>query len=80
MGTKVDLREDKETIASLKEKRQAPITYAQGLRMQKDIGAVKYVECSAMTQKNLKCVFDDVVRAVLRPQKTDKKHHKCSIL
>ena len=75
----MDLRDDQVTIESLREKRQAPITYAQGLRMQKDIGAVKYVECSAMTQKNLKCVFDEVVRTVLRPQKTDK-NRICSIL
>ncbi|KAL5481555.1 hypothetical protein EMCRGX_G021744 [Ephydatia muelleri] len=80
VGTKMDLRDDKETIMGLKERHQSPITYVQGLRMQKDIGAVKYVECSAMTQKNLKCVFDEAVRAALGPQKGEKKHSKCSIL
>ena len=29
MGTKLDLREDKETIEKLKDKRLAPITYPQ---------------------------------------------------
>ena len=76
----MDLRDDKATVLSLKEKYQSPITYVQGLRMQKDIGAVKYVECSAMTQKNLKCVFDEAVRAALGPQKAEKKHRKCSVL
>ena len=80
VGTKMDLRDDKETIMGIKERHQSPITYVQGLRMQKDIGAVKYVECSAMTQKNLKCVFDEAVRAALGPQKGEKKHSKCSIL
>ena len=51
VGTKLDLREDKETIDKLKEKRLAPITYPQGLAMAKDVGAVKYLECSALTQK-----------------------------
>ena len=80
MGTKLDLRDDKETILGLKERRQAPISHTQGLRMQKDIGAVKYLECSAMTQKNLKNIFEEAVRAALWPQKTEKKHRKCSIL
>lgn len=44
--------------------RMAPISYSQGVAMQKDIGAVKYLECSALTQKGLKNVFDEAIRAV----------------
>lgn len=65
MGTKLDLREDRDTIEKLREKRMAPITYPQGTTMMKEINAVKYLECSALTQKGLKNVFDEAIRAVL---------------
>ncbi|CAH1274542.1 RAC1 [Branchiostoma lanceolatum] len=37
VGTKLDLRDDKETIEKLREKKLAPITYPQGLAMCKEI-------------------------------------------
>ena len=46
--------------------RMAPIQYAQGVAMARDIGAVKYLECSALTQKGLKTVFDEAIRAVCK--------------
>ncbi|PWA32557.1 hypothetical protein CCH79_00015066 [Gambusia affinis] len=68
VGTKLDLRDEKETIEKLKEKKLAPITYPQGLALAKEIDAVKYLECSALTQRGLKTVFDEAIRAVLCPQ------------
>ena len=59
VGTKLDLRDDKETIEKLKEKRLAPITYQQGLQMMEEIGAVKYLECSALTQKVMCFIAQD---------------------
>uniref|UniRef100_A0A7N5K0S5 Rac family small GTPase 2 n=1 Tax=Ailuropoda melanoleuca TaxID=9646 RepID=A0A7N5K0S5_AILME len=38
VGTKLDLRDDKDTIERLKEKKLAPITYPQGLALAKEIG------------------------------------------
>lgn len=35
----------------LREKNQAPLTYQQGEQMAKEINAVCYMECSALTQK-----------------------------
>ena len=51
VGTKLDLRDDTETIEKLKESRLAPITHPKGFKMMKKIGAVKYAECSALTQE-----------------------------
>jgi Ras-related C3 botulinum toxin substrate 1 len=82
VGTKLDLREDRETIDRLREKNMAPITYEQGMAKAKEINAVKYMECSALTQKGLKAVFDEAIRAVIAPPVTKKKSKKggCLIL
>jgi Ras-related C3 botulinum toxin substrate 1 len=84
VGTKLDLREDKETINRLAEKKLAPISHAQGMQLAKEIKAIKYLECSALTQTGLKAVFDEAIRAVLQPgggkgAKKDKKSG-CSLL
>jgi Ras-related C3 botulinum toxin substrate 1 len=61
------LREDRETIEKLRDEGMVPISYLQGSQMAKEIHAVKYLECSALTQKGLKNVFDVAIRAVLAP-------------
>jgi len=73
VGTKLDLRDDQITVDKLRERRMAPISYQAGVAMQKDIGAVKYLECSALTQKGLKNVFDEAIRAVLHPPQRQPK-------
>lgn len=80
VGTKLDLRDDKDTIEKLKEKKLSPITYPQGLALAKELGSVKYLECSALTQKGLKMVFDEAIRAVLCPKPTKKIKKGCVLL
>jgi len=46
----------------------------------KDVAAAKYLECSALTQKGLKTVFDEAIRAVLCPPKPNPKPRPCSVL
>ncbi len=41
VGTKLDLRDEPNTLAKLAEKRMAPIAYQQGMQMASEIGAVK---------------------------------------
>jgi small GTP-binding protein len=43
VGTKLDLRDDMETIERLNEKNQAPITFSQGMAMAEKIRAIKYL-------------------------------------
>uniref|UniRef100_A0A2I3HM58 Ras homolog family member G n=1 Tax=Nomascus leucogenys TaxID=61853 RepID=A0A2I3HM58_NOMLE len=64
-------------IEKLKEKKLTPITYLQGLAMAKEISAVKYLECLALTQRGLKTVFDEAIRAVLCPPPVKKRKRKC---
>lgn len=54
VGTKLDLRDDRDVIEKMKAKGQSPISYQMGLQLAKEIGAAKYLECSALTQKGLK--------------------------
>ncbi|KAJ7869715.1 small GTPase rac1p [Mycena olivaceomarginata] len=67
VGTKLDLCEDQVTIEKLRDQGKAPIQYQQGVKIQRDIGAVKYFECSVLTQKGLNTVFDEVIRTVVNP-------------
>ncbi|GAB7356022.1 hypothetical protein MBLNU459_g6643t1 [Dothideomycetes sp. NU459] len=81
VGTKLDLRDDPEIVGALRQKKMAPITYEQALGASKEIRAKKYMECSALTQRNLKLVFDEAIRAVTSPKVSSKpKKSKCVIL
>ena len=44
--------------------KMTPVRKEDGERMAKELGAVKYVECSALTQYKLKDVFDEVSRLI----------------
>lgn len=65
VGTQIDLREDETVRAKLQRQKQLPITEELGRQLAKELGAVKYVECSALTQRGLKNVFDEVSFAIL---------------
>jgi len=59
--------------------KQKPISNEQGEKLQKELRAVKYVECSALTQKGLKNVFDEAILAALEPPE-QKPRRKCCLL
>ena len=50
VGTQIDLREDVATIDKLAKNKQKPLSNEAGEKLAKELRAVKYVECSALTQ------------------------------
>ncbi|XP_018418103.1 PREDICTED: rho-related GTP-binding protein RhoU-like [Nanorana parkeri] len=66
VGTQCDLREDVKISIQLARYREKPIPQSSGKALAEKIGAVGYVECSALTQKNLKDVFDLAILSGLR--------------
>ncbi|KAI8809731.1 rho family small GTP binding protein cdc42 [Cladochytrium replicatum] len=79
VGTQMDLREDNATIEKLAKARQKPVSPDMGERLAKEVGAVKYLECSALTQRGLKNVFDEAIIAALEPPQP-KKQRKCVVV
>ena len=71
LGTKKDIRD----------KVSKPVTHPEGLEMAREIRAAKYLECSAITQKGIQGVFEEVVRVVTesRDVKTLRRT-KCILL
>ena len=72
VGTQIGLRNDPAVIEKLSRQKLRPISAEQGERLAKEIGAVKYVECSAKTQKGVKNVFDEAIVAALEPPITPR--------
>ena len=79
MGTQVDLRDDAATIERLSKAKQKPITVESAEKLSRELRGVKYVECSALTQKGLKNVFDEAILAALEPPEPVKKR-RCTLL
>lgn len=57
VGTQIDLRDDVATIEKLAKNKQKPISGEQGEKLAKELKAVKYVECSALTQVSKKSLI-----------------------
>eukprot|EP01083_Nonionella_stella_P051257 136091_1 len=77
IGTKSDLRDDDGHGSASRDKL---VSEDEAETLGKDIKAVKVVECSALTQKNLKLVFDEAIRAALCKNKFKKSKKKCLIM
>ena len=80
VGTKLDLRDDPDTVQQLNSMKLSPVSKVDGLKLQKEIGAYKYVECSSMTSMGVKTVFEEAIRAVWNPNTKPKKKTVCTVL
>ncbi|EHB09795.1 Cell division control protein 42-like protein [Heterocephalus glaber] len=78
VGTQIDLRDDPSIIEKLAKNKQKPITPETAEKLARDLKADKYVECSALTQKGLKNVFDEAILAALEPPEPKKSRRFAS--
>lgn len=81
VGTKTDLRDTNQSASSrgtvnCAETLASNITYEQGYNLAKEINAIKYIECSALEQKNISLLFTEMARAVVCGEKCKKNKDK----
>jgi len=79
VGTKSDLRNDASMGAQLASKGLRVVSLEEAQQRSREIGAVTYMECSALTQEGLKTVFDEAIRASLT-KKVQPSQSCCTIL
>ena len=80
VGTKMDLRSNEDTLQKLEEQGLAPVRTEQGNTVAKEIGAIEYLECSAMDQESLKNVFVQAIRSVLSIPRRSVGPGLCSLI
>ncbi|SPO28640.1 probable RHO1 - GTP-binding protein of the rho subfamily of ras-like proteins [Ustilago trichophora] len=66
VGLKTDLRKDPNSLAMLQAQGIKPVSPSQGQQVADEIGAAKYVECSAKTKDGVQNVFDTAIREACR--------------
>ena len=78
VGTKTDLREE---LAERSKENTCgePLTYARGEELAERIKAVRYIECSALTQQGVKHVFQEAARVASLTQKHAGSKNSCII-
>ncbi|GAM20922.1 hypothetical protein SAMD00019534_040970 [Acytostelium subglobosum LB1] len=77
VATKTDLRDDKKYLATLPES-QKPVTREEGEALAKEVAAVKFLECSALTGFGVNELFADALRAAFVKQPVAKKSSTAS--
>eukprot|EP00069_Balaena_mysticetus_P012813 bmy_07822T0 len=65
VGCKTDLRKDKLLVKKLRKNRLEPVTYHRGQEMARAVGAVAYLECSALLQENVHTIFQEAAKVAL---------------
>ncbi|TXT09589.1 uncharacterized protein COLE_03523 [Cutaneotrichosporon oleaginosum] len=83
--TKTDLRNDPTTKSLMAAQGVTPVTPAEGEKVAKEIGARRYLECSAKEGRGVKEVFETAIRESLRKgaavsRMVKKNGKKCVVL
>jgi len=79
VGMKLDLKDDVATIERLRENKEEPLRSTEGEALAKSIGAIKYMECSALKQTGLALLFNEAMKIALFPDKA-KKRSNCLLI
>ena len=75
VGTKSDMRNDQAMASQLASKGLRVVSMEEAQGRAREIGAVGYMECSALTQEGLKTVFDEAIRASMNKKQIKKSQH-----
>uniref|UniRef100_A0A8C9CT79 Ras homolog family member U n=1 Tax=Peromyscus maniculatus bairdii TaxID=230844 RepID=A0A8C9CT79_PERMB len=76
VGTQSDLREDVKVLIELDKCKEKPVPEEAAKLCAEEIKAVSYIECSALTQKNLKEVFDAAIVAGIQHSDSQQQPKK----
>lgn len=72
VGTQSDLREDVKVLIELDKCKEKPVPEEAARLCAEEVKAASYIECSALTQKNLKEVFDAAIVAGIQYSDTQQ--------
>ena len=76
VGTQSDLREDVKVLIELDKCKEKPVPEEAARLCAEEIKAASYIECSALTQKNLKEVFDAAIVAGIQYSDSQQQPRK----
>jgi Rho family protein len=62
VGTKLDLRTERTELSLMASQGQQPVQTAEGEQVAREIGAKRYLECSAKTRFGVQEVFDAALK------------------
>ncbi|XP_069007893.1 rho-related GTP-binding protein RhoV-like [Embiotoca jacksoni] len=80
VGTQSDLRHNVDVLIRLDRRGGRPVAFSQARRLARGIRAHDYMECSALTQRNLKDVFDCAVFAAIKHKHSGAKSKELGLL
>ena len=80
VGLQTDLRGDPSTVETLARMKEKPIPPERAEELARQLNAVAYVECSALTKEGVQQVFDQMVLAALEGHYESKEMNRCELL
>ncbi|KAK3089264.1 hypothetical protein FSP39_002196 [Pinctada imbricata] len=80
VGNKSDIRNDRKTIEELKKWKKKPVTSQEGHDVARQIGAHRYMECSAKMNDGIADIFKEAIKIALTFKKRKSGRPSCVLL